>query len=119
MLIEPPIIIVGDGQVELFASAAALEGAIEAVDAKLYRAYDSRGHALRLTGVFREGTTLGLRWVKNASVALEPIAEVSPRTEELRAELLDWWRRTAGSGDASSWSLEDLVSAVAKRDGVR
>lgn len=120
MTAEPPIIIVGDGQVELFGSLRRLEGCVEAVDAQLYRAYDSKGRPVRLTGQYKESKFLWLRWINNGAVTAEAANDQPIHADQLRQALVEWWTRT-GSADrpADDWSLDQLVSAIAARDGVR
>jgi hypothetical protein len=121
---EPPIIIVGDGQVELFSNSHAVERSVEAVDAELYRVYDSRGRPMRISGEYKKGKTLGVSWVGSGSVTVEPTSDEPSGAEELRVALLDWWERTGGSTgtipEASSkdWPLARLVGAIAARDGI-
>ena len=114
----PPIILVGDGQVELFADAPSVEVGVEAIDAQLYQAFDSLGRVMRLTGEFAEGSALGARWVENGRLSLQLLPDEPPHVEELQAALLAWWRRTRGIPEASTWSLAELVAAIATRDGV-
>ena len=116
---KPPIIIVGDGQVEVFSSLNSLKQSLEAVDAELYQAYDSDGQALQLNGHCEEGSWLGIRWLRNGTVTLDAYEEPMMRVDELRRALLDWWNRTGGKDDASNWSLEELLAAIVCRDGVK
>jgi hypothetical protein len=121
---EPPIIIVGDGQVEFFSSPEAVEGHVEAVDAELYRVYDSKGRRLRISGQYEQGKTLGVTWIDNGSVSVAATTDETSGADDLRLALLDWWERTGGStrtiAEASSkdWPLARLVGAIAARDGV-
>jgi len=125
MPIEAPIIIVGDGQVELFNSTGNVEGDVEAVDAELYRAYDSKGRPVRLIGQYTEGRFLGLGWVNSGAVSATLAGEEPTHAEELRVALVDWWTRTGGctrrgvEPDAAKWTLDQLVEAIATRDGVK
>jgi hypothetical protein len=127
MPIEPPVIAVGDGQLELFRSPDSLARSIEAVDAEEYRGYDAKGRPLRITGRFREsrGGWFGMGTIDNGPVSVALISEDTSHAEELRHALLDWWIRTGGSsrplpaGPPEAWGLADLVAAVAARDGVK
>jgi hypothetical protein len=87
---------------------------VEAVDAELHKAYDSKGRPVGLRGQYQEGKDFGgklfgLGWVEN---------------EELRLALLDWWVRTGGSSrvsaeaGAAEWTLDALVKKIADRDGI-
>src|SRR5688572_9459410 len=117
--ITSPIILVGDGQVELFADAPSVEVGVEAIDAQLYQAFDSLGRVIRLAGDFAEGSTLGARWVESGRVSLQPLPDEPPHVAELQAALLAWWQRTRGIPEASTWSLAELIAAIATRDGVK
>jgi hypothetical protein len=124
MPLEPPIIIVGDGQVELFSNSQSVQRSVEAVDAGLFRVYDSRGRPMRIAGQYQKGKTLGVSWGDGGSVTVEAMSDEPSGAEELRVALLDWWERTGGStgtiAEASSkdWPLARLVGAIAARDGV-
>jgi len=124
--LEPPIIMVGDGQVELYADVARAADSVEAVDAQLYKAYDRKGRPVRVTGEFQEGESwLGLSWVQNGDVTIEPASGQPTHAAELREALMDWWSRTGGVVRTAvapaelEWTLDQLVDAIAKRDGVR
>lgn len=119
MALEPPIIIVGDGQVEMFGSTQRLEACIEAVDAHLYRAYDSKGRPVRLTGQYKERRFLWLRWVTKGAVTAEAANDEPPQAEQLREALLEWWGRTGGADRAGSSEgfaqrgLDQMLRAIA------
>jgi hypothetical protein len=121
---DPPIILVGDGQVEFFSNSHAVERSVEAVDAESYKVYDARGRPMRISGQYKKGKTLGVSWVDSGSVTVEATSDEPSGAEELRVALLDWWERTGGStrtvAEASSkdWPLARLVGAIAVRDGV-
>jgi hypothetical protein len=130
MPLEPPIIIVGDGQVEFYSSLPRLEGSVEACDAELYKAYDSKGRPIGLRGQYQEGKyfggkLFGLGWVKNGPVTAEALSDEPSHVEELRLALLDWWVRTGGSSrvsaeaGASEWTLDAFVKKIADRDGIQ
>lgn len=126
MPIEPPVIAVGDGQLELFRSPDRLAGCIEAVDAELYRGYDAKGRPLQITGEYKQSRGwLGIGTIENGPVTVALISEDTSHAEELRLALLDWWNRTGGSrlalpaGPPEAWGLADLVAAVAARDGIK
>ena len=71
-------------------------------------------------GEYRAGRIVGsIGWVENGPVSLERPSKEPGRPEELRAALLEWWLRTRGSPEATHWSLDQIVSAVAARDGVK
>jgi hypothetical protein len=110
-------ILVGDGQVELYSKREFLEGAVEAVDASLFRVFDGDGREYTLSGEYSKRKFLGLHWVDSRKTTLGPSTTSNP--EVLRVALLDWWLRTGGEQTAASWNLLELLQAVATRDGVR
>ena len=123
--LEPPIIIVGDGQVELYRSTSRVAADVEAVDAALYKGYDSKGRPVRIEGEFKEGKGwFGLRWVSNGPVTVEAISDQPTHAQELRIALRDWWMRTGGAANARATAsqenatLEELIIAIAARDGI-
>ncbi len=127
MPIEPPIILVGDGQVEMFHDADSVARNVEAIDAQLYKAYDVKGRPIRISGKFKtSGGWLGIRLVADDSpVTVELLSDEPSHAEELRAALVDWWIRTGYVAPASPppsaerWALAELVAAIAERDGIR
>ena len=124
-MLEPPIVLVGDGQVELFASVRGIASSVEGVDADLYKGYDSKGRPVEVHGQYASGSVLGVGWVRSGPVSTEATSDEPSQAEELRNALLDWWIRTGGAKrtkaeeSASTWSLGQLVSRIAERDGVR
>jgi hypothetical protein len=124
--LEPPIIIVGDGQVELYRSTSRVAAAVEAVDAELFKGYDSKGRPVRITGEFKQGKFwFGLGWVEDGPTTVEAISDQPTHAEELRIALRDWWMRTGGTPNAKAAAsqenatLEELIIAIAARDGIR
>jgi hypothetical protein len=123
--LEPPIIVVGDGQVELYRSTSRVAADVEAVDAELFRGYDSKGRPVRISGEFKQGKWwFGLGWVSNGPVTVEAISDQPTHAEELRIALRDWWMRTGGAANAKAAAsrenatLEELIIAIAARDGI-
>jgi len=123
--LEPPIIIIGDGEVELYRSTSRLAASVEAVDAELFRGYDSKGRPVRITGEFKQGKWwFGLGWVSNGPVTVEAISDQPTHAEELRLALRDWWTRTGGAvnskaaASGENATLEELIIAIAVRDGI-
>ncbi len=127
MPIEPPIILVGDGQVEMFQNADSVARNVEAIDAQLYKAYDVKGRPIRISGKFKtSGGWFGIRLVtEDGPVTVELISDEPSHAEELRAALVDWWIRTRYVTPASPppseerWALAELVAAIVERDGIR
>jgi hypothetical protein len=124
--LEPPIIIVGDGEVQMFRSTSRLAADVEAVDAGLFKGYDSKGRPVRITGKFESGRGwFGIRWVSNGPVTIEAISDQPTHAEELRLALRDWWTRTGGATDTAAAAsqenatLEELITAIAARDGIK
>lgn len=124
-MLEPPIVLVGDGQVELFGSLPSVAKSVEACDAGLYKGYDSKGRPIDVRGQYSSGSLLGVGWVKNGAVSAVATSEEPSHAEELRSALLEWWIRTGGAKEggldepSSTWSLDQLVSTIAARDGVK
>ena len=124
-MLEPPIVLVGDGQVELFASLPNIEKSIEACDAELYKGYDSKGRPVDLRGQYASGSVLGVGWVTNGAASADAASDEPSHAEELRSALLEWWIRTGGAKrdgldeSSSTWTLSQLVSQITERDGVK
>jgi hypothetical protein len=123
--LEPPIIIVGDGQVELYRSTSRLAASVEAVDAELFKGYDSKGRPVRITGEFKRGKWwFGIGWISNGPVTVEAVSDQPTHAKELRLALRDWWTRTGGATDTAAAAsrenatLEELITAIATRDGI-
>ncbi len=123
--LEPPIIIVGDGQVELFRSTSRVAADVEAVDAELFKGYDSKGRPVRITGEYKRGKTwFGLGWVSDGRTTVEAISDQPTQAEELRLALSDWWKRTGGLANSKAAAsrenatLEELIIAIVARDGI-
>lgn len=104
---RPPIIVNNFGDVMFFASVAAVEQYLEAIDIENneYVAYDSEGCLVTLGVVKQKGLSSGIKRVVVERAEAEPT-----HASELRNTLVDFFGRVGVSKDwLASASLEELV----------
>ena len=116
--LRTPLVLVGDGQVELYRDVASVEREVEFADAHRYRLYDASGKVLSLEGEreraqgFLFGTLL-----KVQRVVVQAQAEPRSEPDILREALVDWLQRTKGYLEPGL-DLQQLLQLVADRDGI-
>ena len=100
MPIEPPIILVGDGQVEMFQNADSVARNVEAIDAQLYKAYDVKGRPIRISGKFKtSGGWLGISLVTEdgpVTVSLQSLVNERPQHHLKAHRALEFAHRLSG-----------------------